>query len=248
MAYPVENAKRLGVVIPSTNTTVERDFLGFHVPDVSHHVARIHVPDMPIGGDDDFGTLIELARSATIEAIVRVTTANPDHLVMGISSDSVWDGKAGCDRLRTDLQDRFERPVTLAADACIEALRLFPEVRTIAIFTPYTPAANARTKAFFEEMGFTVPRIEGFACKSPTDIAAVPVEAMMAAIERINGDDVDAILQFGTNLPFAVHAEAVEKRLGKPVIAVNAALYRHALRQNGIGTTVNGFGRVLTEA
>ncbi len=248
MSYPVESAKRFGIVVPSTNTTVERDFLGFHIPDVSHHVARIQVPDMTIANDDDFAKLIAVAREATMDAIERVMTADPDHLVLGVSSDSVWDGKAASERLRTDLKARFGLPVTSAADACIEALALFSDVRTIAIFTPYTPAANARTKAFFEEWGYSVSTIEGFACTSPTDIAAVPVDAMMAMIDRIDTGDVDAIVQFGTNLPFAVHAGAVEQWLGKPVIAVNAALYRHALRHNGIAARIAGYGRTLEEA
>lgn len=248
MTYPHPDAKRLGIVIPSTNTTVERDFHGFHVPEVSHHVARIHVPDMAIESDEDFARLIELAREATLDAVDRVMTAGPDRLVLGISSETVWDGKAGCDRLRGEFEARVGCPVTLGADACVEALNHFGTVRSIAIVTPYTPAADQRTKVFFEEMGFVVRRIEGFSCTSPTQIAAVTPDAMTAAVERLDGEDIDAILQFGTNLPFAPLAGQLEEDLGKPVIAVNAAIYRHALRHSGIDRTIDGYGRILSDA
>ena len=248
MTYPNDDAKRLGIVVPSTNITVERDFHGFHVPEVSHHVARIHVPDMAIESDEDFTKLIELAREATLDAVDRVMTAQPHRLVLGISSETVWDGKAGCDRLRGEFEARVGCPVTLGADACVEALNHFDAVRSIAILTPYTPAADARTKAFFEEMGFIVRRIEGFQCTSPTQIAAVTPDAMTAAVARLDGEDVDAILQFGTNLPFAPLAGALEQSLGKPVVAVNAAIYRHALRHDGIDRPVDGYGRVLSDA
>jgi maleate isomerase len=35
--------------------------------------------------------------------------------------------------------------------------------------------------------------------------------------------------------------------LGKPVIAINTATYRHALRQNGIADKVQGLGQLLEE-
>lgn len=248
MTYPNESAKRLGIVIPSTNTTVERDFHGFHVPEVSHHFARIHVPDMAIESDEDFDRLIELARAATLDAVDRVMTAGPDRLVLGISSEKVWDGREGCDRLRGEYEARVGCPVTLGADACVEALNHFSAVKSIAIVTPYTPAADQRTKAFFMEMGFDVRRIEGFSCTSPTQIAAVTPDAMAAAVKRLDGDDVDAILQFGTNLPFARLAGRLEEDLGKPVVAVNAAIYRHALRHSGIKVSIEGYGCVLSDA
>ena len=51
--------------------------------------------------------------------------------------------------------------------------------------------------------------------------------------------------QVGTNLSMVRLAAAVELWHGKPVIAINAATYWHALRQNGIADKVRGLGRLL---
>jgi maleate isomerase len=66
-------------------------------------------------------------------------------------------------------------------------------------------------------------------------------------VRQVDGDDVDAILQAGTNLYFAPLADALEKELGKPVLAINTITWWHALRSNGISDRMDGFGSLLRE-
>ena len=56
-------------------------------------------------------------------------------------------------------------------------------------------------------------------------------ETLRAALIELDGDDVDAIVQVGTNLSMVRLAAAAEMWLGKPIIAINTATYWHALRQ-----------------
>jgi maleate isomerase len=64
---------------------------------------------------------------------------------------------------------------------------------------------------------------------------------------ELNGPDIDAIVQVGTNLSMVRLAAAAEMWLGKPVIAINTATYWHALRQNKVNDKVQGLGRLLEE-
>jgi maleate isomerase len=61
----------------------------------------------------------------------------------------------------------------------------------------------------------------------------------------LDGDDVDAIVQVGTNLSMIRFAAAAEMFLCKPVIAINAATYWNALRSNGITDRKEGYGRLM---
>jgi maleate isomerase len=63
----------------------------------------------------------------------------------------------------------------------------------------------------------------------------------------VNSDDVDAIVQVGTNLSMCRLADEAERWLKKPVIAINAATLWHALRSNGIIDQRSGFGSLLRE-
>ena len=85
------------------------------------------------------------------------------------------------------------------------------------------------------------------ACGAPswTGIAAVPAGVVRDSFRALDGDDVDAIVQVGTNLSAVAVAAAAEAWLGKPVLAINVATYWHALRQAGITDGVAGYGRLL---
>jgi maleate isomerase len=98
---------------------------------------------------------------------------------------------------------------------------------------------------FFTDCGFEVVRIKGLKCPSPVQIAHVSEETLRDAIIELNGQDVDAIVQVGTNLAMARVAAMAEFWLGKPVVAINTATYWWALRQNGITDRVEGFGALL---
>ena len=70
---------------------------------------------------------------------------------------------------------------------------------------------------------------------------------MIAAIKAIDGPDVEAIVQFGANLPMARLADEAERWLDKPVIAINVATYWHALRMNGITDKLYGYTQLFSK-
>jgi len=56
---------------------------------------------------------------------------------------------------------------------------------------------------------------------------------------------VDAVIQVGTNLAMAGLAAQMEAERGKPILAINACIYWHALRGSGIADRVAGWGNLL---
>lgn len=64
---------------------------------------------------------------------------------------------------------------------------------------------------------------------------------------ELDGPDIDAIVQCGTNLSMIRLAADAEGWLGKPVIAINTATLWHAYRTNGFADTLYGFGSLLSE-
>ena len=67
------------------------------------------------------------------------------------------------------------------------------------------------------------------------------------AIQAVNGPEVEAIMQVGTNLAMARLAPQAAIWLGKPVIEINTAIYRHALRASGIDEKISGWGPLLEQ-
>ena len=79
------------------------------------------------------------------------------------------------------------------------------------------------------------------------NIAEQSEQTLRHAMQKVTRPDVDTIIQVGTNLGMARLASEAERWLEKPVIAINTALYWHALRQNGINDKIPGWGRLLAD-
>ena len=252
MADSLGYRRKFGVVAPSTNTSVQPEFDEMRPPGVTNHFSRIFIPDDPIRSDDDFDQLMINIRKELVAAIDRVVTCHPDYLVMGMSAETFWDGLEGSKEFRKRVEDRAGLPVSVGSDACQEALRRYSdadgkEVKRIAVITPYMPVGDRNVSRFFTDSGYEVVVLKGLKCASPVLIAHVSTEELRDAIVELNKSDVQAIVQVGTNLAMASLAAQAEMFLRKPVIAINTAIYWHALRKSGIGDKIQGFGRLLSE-
>lgn len=236
--------QKFGVLIPSTNTSVQPEFDAMRPEGVTNHISRIRIPNIPLNNNDDFNRLIELIAAAQDEAVDSVMSCEPDRLVLGISAETFWDGLEASRKLKKQLHERTGLPISMGSEACGAALDLW-NVKTIAVLTPYQPVGDKNVVRFFEEAGYAVKRIKGLKCASPVKIAHVSENELRAGLQELAGDDIDAIVQVGTNLAMARLAASAEIWLDRPVLAINTAIYWHALRQSGINDRISGFGALL---
>ncbi|MBU1358469.1 MAG: arylmalonate decarboxylase [Gammaproteobacteria bacterium] len=236
--------RKFAVLVPSTNTSVQPEFDDMRPPGVTNHISRIRIPNMSLQGDDDFNRLIALIMEAQDEAVDAVMSCEPDQLVLGISAETFWDGLAASRELKSRLEARTGLPVSMGADACEAALRLHG-AKTIAVLTPYQPVGDRNVVRFFEESGYTVKRIHGLRCDSPVHIAHVTTDTLRSSLRQLDGDDIDAVVQVGTNLAMARLAAVAEREFAKPVLAINTTIYWHALRSAGIHDKMKGFGSLM---
>jgi len=238
--------KKFGVVAPSTNTVVQPEYDAMRPPGVTNHFGRIHIPNDPIRNDEDFNQLMVNIRTAMLQAIDRVMTCEPDYLILGMSSETFWDGREGSERLRERVEAHAGVSVAMGSDASQAALRKLGGIRRIGVITPYMPLGDAQVRRFFSDCGFEIVRLKGLKCESPVAIAHVGERGLRDAILEVNGPDVDAVIQVGTNLAMARLAGMAEFWLDKPVVAINTATYWYALRQCGIADKRDDFGALLS--
>jgi maleate isomerase len=174
-------------------------------------------------------------------------TCEPDYLVMGMSAVTFYGGVAGADAFQAKVQREAGVGISIGSHSCTSALNAYGGIKRIAFITPYYPVANAEVRRYFTESGFEVVRDIYLACKSWTAIAEVPPDLLRDKLIELNGDDVDALVQTGTNLSMVKLAAEAELWFKKPVIAINTATYWHALRQSKIPDRIYGLGRLLEE-
>ncbi len=240
--------KKFAVMGPSTNTIVQPDFDDLRPAGVTNHYSRIYTPNANAVSNDSFMSGARLIGDNTIDAVNNVMTCSPDYLVMGMSAVTFFDGIKGADKFRDTVSEASGGlGVSCGSHSCAAALEAYGGIKKIAFFSPYFPTANAEVRRFFEECGYETVRDKPLRCKSWLAIAEVTTEVCRDTIRELDGDDVDAIIQVGTNLSMIRFAAAAEMWLGKPVIAINTATYWHALRTCGIKDRIEGFGRLLEE-
>jgi maleate isomerase len=238
---------KFGVLAPSTNTIVEPDFYTMRVPGVTAHFSRIHIRNQNLSSNEAMFGLLDQIRAEIGFAIDRVCTAAVDYMVMGMSAETFWGGVEGNRKFIQLIKERSGGlNVATGAEACERALHLFGAKR-IAVVTPYQSVGDDAVVQFFSEIGFEVVRIKGLKCPTAVSIAHVSEDQLREALLELNGPDVDALVQAGTNLSMVRLADEAERWLGKPVIAINAATWWMALRENGIQDKVYGAGRLLRE-
>jgi maleate isomerase len=234
-----------GVMGPSTNTIVQPDFDMMRPAGVTNHYSRIFTPNAAAISNETFRAGAEVIAGNTLDAVKSVLTCKPDHLVMGMSAVTFFDGAKGADRFVKEVEEVSGLKISVGSHACTAAMNAYGGVKRISILSPYWPAMNTEVARYFRDMGFDVVHDIALKRTSWTDIAATTPAECVAAIKAIDGDDVDAIVQVGTNLSMVKLAAMAEMWLGKPVIAINTATYWHALRTRGIMDKVEGCGPLL---
>jgi maleate isomerase len=235
---------RIAVVVPSTNTTCQPESERLRPRGVTNHVGRVSNKERPLTTEQAFMEHVQAMRDGMRTAIDQVITCQPTHVIMGVALEAFWGGVAAADALQAELAERAGVGVSMGSSATVAALRCLGAQR-IAVLTPHQPRGDEQVRRYFEEAGFTIPRLTGLKCASPVLIAHTTRQQVIDALRGLDGDDIDAIVQVGTNLAAIETCAQAEVWLGKPVLAINAITYWDALRRSGIEDRIHGCGSIL---
>jgi maleate isomerase len=254
LPWQVAQRARIGVIIPSTNTGVEYDLTKFQLDGVSWHPSRLWIElrnwaeqsaNTGESADTVFERFLDLIRDEIPLAVRNALSAKPTYIMMGMSAETFWGGLDGNIAFEKSIRDQIgDIGLTTGAEAVKSALSAFG-AKTISVITPYPPVGDANVRRYFSDIGFDVKHVLGLNCASATAIAEIPSREVAAAVRAVDGDDVDAIVQCGTNLSCADLFPALEVYLDKPLLPINIACVWHALRACGINDKVSGKGRLM---
>ncbi|QBY04534.1 arylmalonate decarboxylase [Thalassotalea sp. HSM 43] len=243
--------KKFALLVPSTNTAVEVEYNKMKPEGVVLATRGCVIPAFKVTNEDEFVGMVKAIGDATAQGLRDALTCRPDHVIFGYSAETFWDGKERSDREFAKYNDIAKQEghcqITFGAQAIMDALKCYPGVKRIGVVTPYMPVGDNMVVKFLGDIGYDVVRIAGHSSPGPVEIAHESFGKTRQLVKDVDGDDVDLILQAGTNLYFVELAAQLEKELGKPVLAINALTFWHALRSNGIPDKIYGFGSLLEE-
>lgn len=244
---------KFGVVIPSTNTTVEYDFWRMIMQNedackgIGFHMSGILIDSPKLASDEDMLHFLTMFRKHLISTVDSLMTAEPQYIIMGMSLETFFGGWEGNKEFKAELSGRTGLNIATGAEACKAALEAF-KAKKISVITPYQEIGDRNVVKFFTEIGCEVVRVAGLKCGSATDIAHVPEKWCEKVIrENLLVPGVEAIVQCGTNLSMIGLADRLEHELNVPIIAINVACLWFGMREVGIDAKLYGCTRLFRE-
>jgi maleate isomerase len=230
---------RLGLIVPSSNTTMEMELHDYMPEGVSIHTARVPLRNV---------TEEELLRmnSLAVEGARLLRDAGVELILYGCTSGSFIGGKDYEKRLEMAIEEEVNVPVVSTSTAVIEALKIL-DAREIIVVTPYTEEINAREREFLEANDFAVLDIRGLGFEDNGAIGRLEPYTAYRLAKASFTDEAEAIFISCTNWRTFEIIEALENDLGVPVVTSNQASLWLALREMDVMEKIPELGRLLTE-
>jgi maleate isomerase len=242
--------QKIGLLIPSTNSTVQPETDAMRPAGVTNHISRIGVPNQRFQSDADAEAIVKATWPDLMPALDRLMACNPDRVIMGMAVPCFWGGVSATQDLKARMEAHAGVPVTLPPDALHEALQRLStksKIDRLGIISPYFPLADQHVEHWFLEKGYASVVVHGLKAATEDTVVDVSEQAQLEAFRALNDSGVDALVQVGTSMATARLAEGAERFFGKPVLTVNTACYWSALRASGIYDIIEGMGMLTRE-
>lgn len=133
-------------------------------------------------------------------------------------------------------------PLTAARDAFRDM-----GISKIAMLTPYIDSVNQPMVAYFESAGIETVALRSLLVESDVDVARVAPGDITRAAGETCVPECDALFLSCTALRATEVLEALEARLGIPVLSSNQCMFRAMMQAAGYTKSITGFGRLLEE-
>jgi maleate isomerase len=213
----MEASRRVGLLVPSSNTVMEPDLWRALPPGATLHTARMYLEDTTPEGEN------RMLDEHVLPAARDLATARPDLIVFGCTSAGALRGNDYDAELSRRISDLSGVP-TVSVIASVRRAIAASGARRVGVVTPYVDALNQRIKESVEADGVEVVGIAGLGISDNFEIAAVPVEGILDFAERaLGGLAIDLAFVSCTNFPAMEALPELERRLGLPVVTSNQA-------------------------
>jgi maleate isomerase len=214
---------RIGLIVPSLNTTAEPEFVR-HLPSgVSMHTARLAL---------DAGTTEELREmtDGLDNCCERLATAGIDVLALGCTTSTILNGP---ERLEARMSERFGVPSVTTAASIVRAIEALG-TDSIALATPYADELNSIEVDYLESAGVDIVALNGLGIPTGQEIGRRFPESAYRQVASMDRQGAEAVVISCANYRTDEITESLEGDLGKPVVTSNQALLWDALERTEV--------------
>src|SRR5467141_796228 len=229
--YSLTMTRHFGVLIPSTNTTVEME-CRLLPPTYQAHVGRLksNGGSFSPGRDEDIEYQSRLLGTAKVEMVILAQT-----------SASLF-AEDYDDAVTKRMSAGAGVPAITSAQAVGRAVQALG-ARRVAIVSPYSDPVNERAARYFKtKHGLDTIALEGFRATDSYAIGQLGPQNARDAFARIDRPEIEAFVVPGGNFPTMTSIAGWEQEFGKPVVTTNQAALWAVLRRLDSADRLPGLG------
>jgi len=230
---------RIGMLIPSSNVTIEREYAAVMPPDFSFHFGRL-----PMTALTDEG--IRRQTADLRDTAARLGDARMNLMLFCQTAASFWLGRDWDEQARQEIASASGARSITAAGTVLDALRALG-VRRVGFGAPFPEEVGRISITYLERNGIEVVASHFLGIRDNAAIADIGPEQVKALARRADHPRAQAILLPGGNMPCLHVAEDIERELGKPMLCTNQAGMWAILDHFGAPERIEGCGRLLRE-
>ncbi|MDY7104807.1 MAG: Asp/Glu racemase [Actinomycetota bacterium] len=206
------NAPRIGLLIPSSNTTMERDFHRFFGDDAHVHTDRMYLGSVTRAAEE------AMLDDEVLPAARRIATTRPDVIVFGCTSAGAIRGVGADDRMRAEIAE-----VTGTA-----VVGVTPSIRDelagsagVAVLTPYVDDLTAAVADSVRAFGLTVTATRSLGYEDNLEIGALTPARIRDAATGFDPAGAEVLFCSCTNLRAMEAIDDLERATGLRVRSSN---------------------------
>jgi maleate cis-trans isomerase len=210
-------------MVPSNNTTMEAELLGWLPPGSTCRTLRI-----PRGQGLLTDETLPAYKQAAVDLGKQFSGAPIDVIAYGCTAAGFILGPDGDHDIAQQLAAASGKPVVTTARSMVLALQAM-QVKTISLLTPYQDNVNHRLVAFLQSGHVTVRYFDSFYAPDVVALGRITEEDVAARAGKLCGNDVDALFIACSQLPTLNVVAPLSKSWGKPVLSSIQVTAQYAL-------------------
>lgn len=238
---------RIGLLVPSLNTTNEMDFHFMAPEGVSIHTSRFRFVREEIKDFPEVTSSLEHMDVGEVERAAQEVADSRVHVIAyGCTSGSFVRGIRWDKELALLIEKKTGIPAVTTSMAALEALEELG-INKVAVITPYPDEINDKLRVFLEGNDFQVVSLESFKISDMWKHAELTPQQIYALAKESDVPEAEGIFIACTQLRAVEVAEMLERDLNKPVVTAVQALMWACLKRLKIRGFAKGFGTLMTK-
>jgi maleate cis-trans isomerase len=234
-----QGRRRIGLLLPSSNTIQEPEYTCILPDRVTLHVARLPLrivePSSTARIVEDIETESRKLADADVDAVVLAATASGPRNEIGFDQEII-----------ERIEAASGKKATIASTALIQALTAL-HVERLVIGAPWSEAINVATAAFITASGLSVLAHMASGYLSDLEIGLLDEQSAYDMGVAVDRPEAQAVMLACGNWSTLGIVDRLEAAIGKPVLTTNQVSLWAVLRLAGYHAPVFGWGRLLRE-